>query len=106
MRFKKFVEATIRPAALAATLFVATAASAQSTTAAIQGEATPGDVVIIENAATGFSREVKPNKDGKYQLRNLSSGLFSVTIKHPDGTLEKPVWIKAKIGATVRVQQD
>ena len=104
MRFRKFVEVTVRPAALAATLFMAAAASAQSTTAAIQGRAAAGDVVLIENAATGFSREVKPNEDGKYQLRNLSPGTFSVTVKHPDGSLGKPALVTVKVGSTVRVR--
>lgn len=103
MGFKKFVNATIRPAGLAAALFVASAASAQSPTAAIQGQAAAGDVAVIQNVDTGFTREVKPNKSGRYQLRNLPTGTFSVTIKHPDGSLETPKLVTVRVGSTARV---
>jgi hypothetical protein len=104
MGFKKFVDAAMRPATLAVALFVASAASAQSPTAAIQGQAAQGDVAIIQNVATGFTREVKPNKSGKYQLRNLpSGGTYSVTIKHADGSLDTPKLVTVRVGGTARV---
>ena len=99
MRFKNF----IAPAALAASLFVAATATAQSPTAAIQGQAAEGDVVVITNVNTGFSREVKPNTNGKWQLRNLPTGTFSVTIKHADGSLGKSTLVTPRVGGTARV---
>jgi hypothetical protein len=104
MGFKNIIDATLRPATLAVALLVASAATAQSPTAAIQGQAAHGDVAIIQNVATGFSREVKPNKNGRYQLRNLpAGGTFSVTIKHPDGSLDAPKLVTLRVGGTARV---
>lgn len=103
MGFKAIVGNTFRAATLAAGLFVAAAATAQSPTAAIQGQAAQGDVAVIQNVDTGFTREVKPNKNGRYQLRNLPTGTFSVTIKHPDGSLEQPKLVTVRVGGTARV---
>lgn len=88
----------------AAGLLMAGTAMAQSATAAIQGQAAPGDVAIIQNLDSGFTREVKANAKGRYQLRNLPTGTFSVTVKHPDGSLETSRVVTLRVGTTARVQ--
>lgn len=105
MRFKSLA-GNFRKFGMAAALGLLTAGSAmaQSATAAIQGQAAPGDVAIIQNVDTGFTREAKANAKGRYQLRNLPTGTFSVTVKHPDGSLEKSRVVTLRVGTTARVQ--
>lgn len=77
--------------------------AAQSPTAGLMGEAQPGDVALVENVDTGFRREVKTDKAGRYKLRNLPTGTFRVTVKHPDGTTEAPKLVTLRVGSTARV---
>ena len=79
-------------------------AAAQSTTAAIQGQAAPGDVAIVENLDTGFTKEVKVNGKGRFSLRNLPTGTFKVTVKHPDGSLGISRKVTLSVGVTARIQ--
>lgn len=101
---------TIRPAfpfLAAATLALALAASiasAQSAVAAISGQALATDTVIIQNLDTGFTKEIKPKANGRYQLRNLPTGAFSVVVKHADGSLEPARVVNLRVGQTARVQ--
>lgn len=79
-------------------------ALAQSSSANIMGDAAAGDVAIIQNVDTGFTREVKVKDNGRYQLRNLPTGTFSVVIRHPDGTMEAARTVSLKVGMTARVR--
>ena len=94
----------LRTFVLATALAAAGAASAQSSVAAITGQAAASDTVVIQNVDTGFNREVKPNASGRYQLRNLPTGTFSVTIRHADGTVEPARFVTLRVGQTARVQ--
>lgn len=89
---------------LAISLATAGFAAAQSPTANITGEGKPGDIALIQNVDTGFSREVKVKHNGRYQLRNLPTGTFSVTLKHADGTTDVPKLVSLHVGSTARVQ--
>ncbi len=89
---------------LAMGLATAGFAAAQSPTANIAGEGKPGDVALIQSPDTGFSREVKVKGNGRYQLRNLPPGRFSVTLKHADGTSDAPKLVSLRVGSTARVQ--
>ena len=93
-----------RAIALALGMAAAGFATAQSPTANIAGEAKPGDVITIQNVDTGFTRQVKPKDNGRYQLRNLPVGTFSVTVKHADGTTDAPKLVSLRVGSTARVQ--
>lgn len=89
---------------LLATFILAPAlALAQSPVGALSGIAKPGDVAVIRNVATGFTREVKVRKSGRYQLRNLAPGTFEVTIRHSDGSTEAPKKVDVHLGTTSRV---
>jgi len=79
-------------------------AMAQSPSANLMGEAKPGSVAVVENVDTGFTREVKVNDNGRYQLRRLPTGTFRVTIRHPDGSTEQPKTVTLRVGTTSRVQ--
>jgi hypothetical protein len=85
-------------------VFSAGSALAQSPSAAVMGEASAGDVAVIHNVDTGFTHEVKVKDNGRYQLRNLPTGRFTVTIKHPDGSVETPRAVTLRVGSTARVQ--
>ena len=89
--------------ALALGLAFASTATAQSPTAGITGEGKQGDTVVIRNADTGFTREIKVRKNGRYQLRNLPTGTFVVITKHADGTTEIPKQVTLKVGTTARI---
>lgn len=77
---------------------------AQSPVGALAGKAKPGDIAVIRNVDSGFSREVKVGKTGKYALRNLPNGTFEVVIRHPDGTQDPPKRVDVHIGLTTRVK--
>ena len=79
-------------------------ASAQSPTSGLSGEAKAGDVAVIRNADTGFTREITVKDNGRYQLRNLPTGTYTVTIRHADGSIEAPRTVTLRVGSTARVQ--
>ena len=91
-------------AALLAFGLAAGIASAQSSTANISGEGKEGDVAVIENVDTGFLREVKVKDSGKFQLRNLATGTYRVTLRHADGSMDEPKVVTLRVGSTARVQ--
>jgi hypothetical protein len=93
-----------RLAAFALALGLAGAADAQTPSAAIAGEAKPGDIAVIRNVDSGFTREVKVKDNGRYALRNLPTGTYMVTIRHPDGGVEQPRTAVLRVGSTSRVQ--
>ena len=83
--------------------FGAGASMAQSTAGNVIGDAKAGDVAIITNPDTGFSREVKVKDNGKYAVRNVQAGTYNVVIRHEDGTSEPAKQVKLNAGATSRV---
>lgn len=91
-------------AAFALTIGFAGFAAAQSSTSAVQGSGKPGDVAVIQNTATGFTREVKIKDNGKFMQRNLQTGTYTVTIRHADGSVEPTQTVTLQVGSTARVQ--
>lgn len=77
-------------------------AFAQSTTGSITGEAKAGDTIYVKNTDTGFNREMKIRKDGKYQVRNLPTGTYQVIPMHSDGSFEPSQQLDVRLGATSR----
>ena len=57
-------------------------AHAQSSGGNIAGEASVGDTVTITGVDTGFRRELKIDKDGKYQVRRVPTGDYMVVLVH------------------------
>lgn len=103
MRFKILMGVSrILAAAAVASILLAGTVSAQSPSAAIQGQLAPGEVAVIQNLDTGFSREVKPNAKGKFQIRNLPTGTFSVTVKNADGSIGLSRLVTLRVGMTAR----
>lgn len=90
---------------LAAVVLAPAIALAQSPVGALAGVAKDGDVAVIRNVATGFAREIKVGKSGKYQMRNLSPSTFEVTIRHSDGTTQAPKKVDVHLGTTSRFRK-
>ena len=95
---------TLRTLALGvvAALCIATAANAQQSSGNINGVAATGDTVVVQGTDTGFHRELTIKKDGKYSLRAIPAGAYTVTTKHADGTAETKA-ITVRVGSTARV---
>jgi hypothetical protein len=90
--------------ALAAASFLAFGANAQEASGNIMGVAAAGDTVEIKAPQTGVHREITVEEAGKYQFRRVPLGTYIVTVKHADGTTEKPKQVSVRVGATARVQ--
>lgn len=85
-------------------LCLAASVAAQSPTAALTGKASPGSIAVVKNLSTGFTREIKVKNNGRYALRNLPIGTFSVTIRRPDGSTETPRVVTLQVGRTARIE--
>ena len=94
----------LRAGVLALALAASASAFAQSSVGAIAGQAEATDTIVIQNVDTGFNREIKPKANGRYQLRNLPTGTFSVTVQHADGKSEPARLVTLHAGQTARVQ--
>lgn len=83
--------------------FASIAAQAQHSAGSISGSAVAGDVVDIKGADTGFHRELKIDKDGKYQVRAVPAGSYIVVVTHADGTTTES-FLEVRAGAGARVK--
>ena len=92
-----------RLAAFALAFGLAGAANAGTQSSAIIGKAQPGDVAVITNLDTGFSREIEVKDNGKYAWRNLPTGNYSVVIRHADGSVDAPKVTELRMGATAKM---
>jgi hypothetical protein len=90
--------------AFAATALIAFGAQAQQASGNIAGTAKTGDTVNVKGNGTGFHRELKIEKDGKFQLRSVPLGDYVVTVTHADGTAETPKGVAVRAGSTARIQ--
>ena len=90
--------------AFAATALIAFGANAQQASGNIAGNAKTGDTIEVTGNGTGFHRELKIDKDGKYQLRSVPLGDYVVAVSHADGTSETPKGVSVRAGSTARVK--
>lgn len=84
---------------------VPAAVNAQSSSGNITGDAKAGDTVTITGTDTGFRRELKIDKDGKYQIRRVPTGDYQVIVVRKDGTIEPAQSIVVRPGGTSRVME-
>jgi hypothetical protein len=54
----------------------------------IAGKTTPGAAVVVENAGTGYRREITADAVGDYQLGSLPNGIYTVSINGKSRTVE------------------
>lgn len=85
--------------------FLPFAAIAQSSSGNISGEAATGDTVTITGVETGFKRELKIDKDGKYQVRRVPTGNYQVIRAHNDGSIVSTQNVVVRPGGTARVME-
>ena len=78
-------------------------AHAQSSGGNIAGEASVGDTVTITGVDTGFRRELKIDKDGKYQVRRVPTGDYMDVLVHKDGSIDPAQAVTVRVGSTARV---
>ena len=64
-----------------------------------------GDTVTITGVDTGFKRELKIEKDGKYQIRRVPTGDYQVVRVHKDGTIDPVQSVTVRVGSTARVME-
>lgn len=79
-------------------------AQAQSSSGNIIGEALVGETIVVRGVHGGFHREMKIDKEGKYNVRRVPIGVYTVTRNRADGTAESPKRIEVHAGVTVRIQ--
>jgi hypothetical protein len=96
------LRSTVAVAALL--LGASTLAQAQSTSGNITGMAVAGETVVIHGANTGFHRELKIDKDGKYSVRRVPTGSYVITKTGADGSVSPPQSVEIHAGVTVRAQ--
>lgn len=79
---------------------------AQSSSGNIVGDATIGDTVIVTGVDTGFKRELKIQRDGKFQIRRVPTGDYQVIRVHPDGRIDLPQQLVVRPGGNARVMDE
>ena len=101
------MQPNLKIALTSAALAVATIApvNAQSSSGNISGEAAAGDTITVTGVDTGFRRELKIDKDGKYQIRRVPTGDYQVVRAHKDGTIDPVQGVVVRPGGTARVQE-
>jgi hypothetical protein len=52
-----------------------------------------------------LQRELKIDKDGKYQVRRVPTGDYQVVRVHKDGTIDPVQSITVRVGSTARVME-
>lgn len=78
-------------------------AQAQSTAGSISGVAAMGETVVVNGPDIGFHREIEVKKDGKFSVRHVPPGTYTVVRLKPDGTSVFSQTIVVTGGASVKV---
>ena len=92
-------------AGFALVLGLATApAIAQSSSGNIAGTAVAGETIVVNGEDNGFHREIKIKKDGKFTIRRVPTGSYTVVRVLADGSNAVAQSIEIKVGGTARVQ--
>ena len=79
-------------------------AQAQSSSGNIVGDAVAGETIIVRGADTGFHREMKIKEDGRFSIRRVPTGVYTVVKMPPDGTPGTAQTVTVQVGSTARVQ--
>lgn len=81
------------------------AAQAQSSSGNIVGNANVGDTILVKGIDTGFNREIKIDRDGKYQVRRVPTGSYQVIRVRADGSVDPAQTLDIHAGTTGRVTE-
>jgi hypothetical protein len=72
--------------------------SAQSTTGKVFGKAPMGYAVSAHSTTTGTQRQVKVDSSGRYSIRELPVGTYTVTLKESDHAVMKHLNVPVVVG--------
>lgn len=79
-------------------------ALAQSSSSNITGEGVAGETIVVDGPDNGFHREIKIKKDGKFSIRRVPTGAYTVLRVPPDGGTPKAQTIYLQVGSTAKIQ--
>lgn len=80
--------------------------NAQSTTGKVFGKAPVGYAVSAHSNTTGTRREAKVDSHGRYSLRELPVGTYTVTLKEDDHAVMKHLNVPVVVGRGSEVDFD
>lgn len=97
---------TLKAALAAVALIVGLAgtAQAQSSSGNITGNGIAGETIIVNGADNGFHREMTLKDDGKFTIRRVPTGTYTVVRMAPDGSAGTAQTLVIQVGGTARVQ--
>lgn len=95
---------TLINSAIALSFLTCAGIQAQSSSGNIVGDAKQGDRIIVTGPENGFHRELAIARDGKYQIRRVPTGNYTVVKVKADGTQEPAQGIVVQIGSSARVR--
>ena len=78
-------------------------ASAQSTTGAVVGKAPAGDSITVHSDATGASRTVTVDANGRYSAPNIPLGTYTVTLAQDGQAIAKHLHVPVSVGRSSKV---
>ena len=87
-------------------LAASTAALAQATAGTIFGKAPAGSVVAAHNNNNGTQRNVHVGDDGRYALRALPVGMYTVTLEENGQPVAKHIKVPVVVGRGIKVDFD
>lgn len=91
-------------AGFALALGLATApAGAQSSSGNLSGQGVAGETIVVNGPDNGFHREIKLDKDGKFTIRRIPTGTYTVMRVPADGGEPKAQVVSVQVGSTARV---
>jgi hypothetical protein len=79
-------------------------APAQSSSGNITGTAVTGETIVVNGPDNGFHREMKIEKDGRFTIRRVPTGTYTVVRIGADGVTGTAQTIDIQVGSTARVQ--
>lgn len=77
-----------------------------NSTGNIAGHAGAGDLVVVSNPTTGFTRKITVGEKGHYKMSALPLGRYVVTIQHADGTVYLTQPTRVQLGRTSNIKQE
>ncbi|MDO1528552.1 carboxypeptidase-like regulatory domain-containing protein [Fulvimonas sp. R45] len=83
-----------------------TAVDAQSTTGTVFGKAPTGYAVAVHSNTTGTTRTVHVSSRGRYSIRELPVGVYSVTLENSGNAVAKHLNVPVVVGRGIQVDFD
>ncbi|UGB39654.1 carboxypeptidase-like regulatory domain-containing protein [Frateuria soli] len=101
---------SVRSFAMAAAVAVfgmaGSAAHAQATAGEVFGNAPAGSSILAKSTTTGTQREVKVDEKGRYAIRALPIGVYTVTLSENGQPVAKHLNVPVVVGRGIKVDFD